>query len=95
MIMRPLSITELSRVTGVAPNLIYAEIARGCLTATRCPGGGAWGFQVAWSVEPREAKRWEIAYKSNQRGRPGQRGGQQPGFRRVDHAVHRGNRALQ
>jgi hypothetical protein len=85
----PYSVTELARWSGIARVVIYAEIARGCLAAARRPGGGAWGNQVAWSVDAAEAARWAAAYKTARRGRPGQRGGSQRGGWHVDHDAHR------
>lgn len=77
----PLSITELSRVTGIGRNAIYGEIRRGCLAARKAPGG-AWGWEQVWSIEWDEAARWKAVYMADESRLKGRREG--------NHAAHKG-----
>jgi hypothetical protein len=67
VITRPFSITELSRVSGIGRLTIYLEIQRGCIKARRLPGGGKYGYDEWWGIEPAEARRWMNAYLAETR----------------------------
>jgi hypothetical protein len=61
-----LSVTDLSRISGVTRLTIYREIARGCIEATRV-NGGASGCEHVYGICRDEAHRWMRVYTRRQR----------------------------